>query len=77
MTHKEIRNIPKDWTVIYARMVVDYRPQKPDPNRVCITAGGKYNKIPRKANYTDCGPDHIKHNVEQCVKHKERKVHVH
>ena len=46
MTHKEIRNIPKDRTVAYAQMVVNYRPQKPDPNRVCITAGGDIIKYP-------------------------------
>jgi hypothetical protein len=30
----EIKEIPKDRTVTYARIVVDYRPQKKDPNRV-------------------------------------------
>ena len=39
MTHKEICNIPKNRKVTYARMVVDYRPQKPYPNQVRITAG--------------------------------------
>jgi hypothetical protein len=34
MTHKEIANIPKDCVVTYARLVVDYRQQKEDPNRV-------------------------------------------
>ena len=29
-------------------MVVDYRPQKPDPNRVRITAGGNLIKYPGK-----------------------------
>ena len=48
ITHKEIRNIPKDQTVTYARMVVDYRPQKPDPNRVRITARGNLTKYPGK-----------------------------
>ena len=33
-----IKNIPKDRVVTYARIVVDYRPQKKDPNRVRITA---------------------------------------
>ena len=33
------KNIPKDRTVTYARVVVDYRPQKEDPNRVRITVG--------------------------------------
>jgi len=41
MTHKEI-NIAKaaghKWT--YARIVVDHRPQKEDPNRIRIAVGG-------------------------------------
>ena len=32
LSHEEIRNIPKDRTVTYGRIVVDYRPQKKDPN---------------------------------------------
>ena len=32
--------IPNDRAVTYANIVVDYRPQKDDPNRVRITAGG-------------------------------------
>ncbi len=42
----EIPNIPKDRTVTYAHVVVDYRPQKPDPNRVRITAGGNLISYP-------------------------------
>ena len=40
MTHDEIKIIPKDRIVTYTRIVVDYRPQKDDPNRVRITVGG-------------------------------------
>jgi hypothetical protein len=32
--------------VTYARIVVDYRPQKADPNRVRITAGGNLINYP-------------------------------
>jgi hypothetical protein len=32
LTHDEIRRIPKDRTVTYARIVIDHRPQKDDPN---------------------------------------------
>ena len=32
--------IPNDCVVTYANIVVDYRPQKEDPNRVRIMAGG-------------------------------------
>ena len=40
MDHNEIKNIPADRTITYGRIVIDYRPQKDDPNRVRITAGG-------------------------------------
>jgi hypothetical protein len=46
LTHEEIKNIPKDRTVTYARTVVDYRPQKADPNRVRITVGGNLITYP-------------------------------
>jgi hypothetical protein len=41
MTHAEIDGALKaghKWT--YARIVVDYRPQKEDPNRIRISVGG-------------------------------------
>ena len=41
-----IKSIPKDRVVTYARIVVDYRPQKADPNRVRITAGGNLIQYP-------------------------------
>ena len=41
-----IKNTPKDRVVTYARIVVDYRPQKKDPNRVRITAGGNLIQYP-------------------------------
>ena len=46
MTIDEIKQIPKDRTVTYARIVVDYRPQKDDPNRVRITVGGNLIDYP-------------------------------
>ena len=39
MMADEINNILNDRTVTYTRIVVDYRPQKSDPNQVRITAG--------------------------------------
>ena len=39
-----IRNIPRDRVVTYARIVVDYRAPKKDPNRVRITVGGNLLK---------------------------------
>ena len=46
MNHEQIRAIPKDRVVTYARIVVDFRPQKEDPNRVRITAGGNLIQYP-------------------------------
>ena len=46
MNHEEIKHIPKDRVVTYARIVVDFRAQKTDPNRVRITAGGNLIKYP-------------------------------
>ena len=40
MDLEQIQNIPTDRIVTYARIVVDFRPQKKDPNRARITAGG-------------------------------------
>ena len=46
LTHEEIRRIPPDRTVTYARIVIDYSPQKDDPNRVRITVGGNLIDYP-------------------------------
>ena len=43
-----INNIPSDRTVTYTRIVVDFRPQKSDPNRVLITAGGNLISYPEE-----------------------------
>ena len=40
MTPSDIPNISKDRTIMYAWVVVDLCPQKEDPNRIRITAGG-------------------------------------
>ncbi|MCP4749222.1 MAG: hypothetical protein GY874_24265, partial [Desulfobacteraceae bacterium] len=46
MTHKEIAQILEDRVVTYAQIVVNFRPQKEDPNRVQITAGGNLIQYP-------------------------------
>ena len=46
MKPQDIKNIPKDRTVTYGRIVVNYRSQKKDPNRVRITAGGNLIDYP-------------------------------
>ncbi len=40
MMHAEIKNILRNQTVTYARVVVNFRPQKANPHRIRITAGG-------------------------------------
>ena len=46
MDPTDIPNIPTNRTVTYANVVVDYRPQKTDPNRIRITAGGNLINYP-------------------------------
>ena len=46
MSHDNIRDVPPDKTVTYARMIVDYWPQKSDPNRVRLTVGGNILNVP-------------------------------
>lgn len=47
MSHDKIANISEDCIVTYTRIVVDYRPQKKDPNIVCITTGEQPNQVPQ------------------------------
>ena len=47
-TLEEIANISPDRTVTYAKIVVDYRPQKSDPNRVQLTGGGNLIDYPHE-----------------------------
>ena len=77
LTHDEIRAIPKDRTITYARIVVDYRKQKKDPNRVCITVGGNLLKKGRRINCADCRPNNNKNDVEQRDKYSRSKIYVH
>ena len=46
MKHNDITNIPSDRVVTYAKVVVDCRPQKADPIRIRITAGGNLISYP-------------------------------
>ena len=39
LDHEGIKKIPRNRVITYVRIVVDYRAQKKDPNRVWITAG--------------------------------------
>ena len=46
LSHDKIRRILKDRVVTYARIVIDHRPQKDNPNRVRITVGGNLIDYP-------------------------------
>ncbi len=46
MNHKDILHTPNDCTITYARVVVDFCPQKLDPHRIWITAGGNLINYP-------------------------------
>lgn len=48
LTQDQIKQIPKDRVITYARIVVDFRLQKEDPNHVRITAGGNLINYPGK-----------------------------
>ena len=46
MSHVDIKTIPSNRVVTYARIVVNFRSQKKDPNWVRITAGGNLIEHP-------------------------------
>ena len=46
MDRQQIREILEDKTVMYACIVVIYRPQKADPHRVRVTVGGNLLNVP-------------------------------
>ena len=33
-------NVPANNAIAHIRMIADFRSQKPDPHRICITVGG-------------------------------------
>ena len=69
-----INTIPQDRIVTYARIVVDYRPHKKDPNRVRIIAGG--NLIQYSGELTTRTADmRTSKNVEQHHQHKGCEIH--
>jgi len=56
LTLDEIRNIPADRKITYARIIVDYRPHKPkEPNRVRLTVGGNLVECPGKLTTRTAG----------------------
>ena len=46
MSPEQIRKMPRDRVITYSRIVVNFRPQKSDPSRVCITSGGNLLTYP-------------------------------
>ena len=68
--------IPNDRVVTYAKIVVDYRPQKEDPNRIRITAGGNLIIYPGELTTRTADINTSKILFEQCVKHKKCKIYV-
>lgn len=50
MTHEQIKNIPKDRTITYTCLVVDFRPQNEDPNSVRVSADSNLIKYLGKLN---------------------------
>ena len=48
MDSTKVQRIQRNRTVTYARIVADYRPQKNDPNRVRIAAGGNLLMYPEE-----------------------------
>jgi hypothetical protein len=61
LSHADICKIPQDRTVTYARVVIDHRPQKEDPNRVRITVGG--NLIDYPFELTTCTADMVSSKI--------------
>jgi hypothetical protein len=85
LTNAEIKCIPKDQTVTYARMIIDHRPPKHDPNWVWITVSGNFINYPYE--FIKCTADMVsakKGNSVICTqgqkhvpKHTSRSIQVH
>jgi hypothetical protein len=69
MSIDEIKQIPKDRTVTYAKIVVDYRPEKDDTNSVRITAGSNLIDYLGETDNKNSRSHHSKNIVEQRPKH--------
>jgi len=61
LLHADICKIPMGRTVTYARIVIDHRPQKEDPNHVRITVGG--NLIDYPFELTTCTADMVSSKI--------------
>jgi len=65
MSHQDIKTIPSNGVVTYARIVVNFCPHKKDPNRVRITAGGNLIDYPGELKTRTNGrSDHFINTME-------------
>jgi hypothetical protein len=55
MTHAEIKNIPRNQAMTYAHVVVNFCPQRADPHRIRITAGGNLINYPGELSTQTAG----------------------
>jgi hypothetical protein len=58
MNYKDILHTPNDRTITYARVVVDFCPQKLDPHQIRITAGGNLINYPGELTTNTADPPH-------------------
>ena len=69
MDLEQITNIPADRVVTYASVVMDFRPQKEDPNRVRITTGGNLIAYPDELTTRTADLTVSIFFMEKCAKH--------
>ncbi len=75
MTHAQIPLIPKNQTITYMRMVVDFLTPKGGPSQNIDHSHGKLDQLSRLAVHVQCQPHHFKIDVEQCTQHTRSQVH--
>ena len=74
LTHDQIRAIPKSKTITYTRLVVDFRPQKADPNRVRMTAGRNLIQYAGELTTQTSDLSTAKNSMEHCGQHKRSQI---
>jgi hypothetical protein len=78
MNHDDITKILKAGKKFtYANPVVNHQPQKEDPNRIRIVAGGNLIDSTGKLSVPTANINTAKTPLEQCGKHSVGKIHVH
>ncbi len=69
LDHNAINNIPTDGKITYAHIIMEYRPQELDPNRVSITVGGNFIEYPHTTQTADLVIAKILWNSVVCTPH--------